>query len=182
MDDPNKPSEKIGKTVGHAVEVFVAWITQMVLQGYRKLKESQVAGEARSQSVPAGNGRAKFEQIHTNPWADFFSFKLLLFPIFIRVLYVLSLIGWAIIFFLTIVNAMRSNGNSFGIGSFLLMLFGPIILHVIFEFLMVPFSMLDVQREIRDEMKTLNQQLAELHVKQDTAQTEEKSPSEGEEK
>ena len=47
---------------------------------------------------------------------------------------------------------------------------------------MVPFSMLDVQREIRDEMKTLNQQLAELHVKQDAAKTEEKSPSDGEEK
>ena len=57
-----------------------------------------------------------------------------------------------------------------------------VILHVIFEFLMVPFSMLDVQREIRDEMKTLNQQLAELHVKQNTAETGEKSPSDGEKK
>ncbi len=42
MDELNKPSEKIGKTVGHAVEVFVAWVTQMVLQGCGKLKESQV--------------------------------------------------------------------------------------------------------------------------------------------
>ena len=42
MDEPEKPSEKVGKTVGHAVEVFVAWVTQMVLQGYGKLKESQL--------------------------------------------------------------------------------------------------------------------------------------------
>ena len=171
MDEQKKSSgEKIGKAVGHAVEVSVAWISGTFSLICRKLKEcSDAAGERRrargaeaDRKPAAGDvGRVEVNNVHSSLLLDFFMFKFLLFPVIVRLLYFFAVVWWIWYVFRTHMG-----------GPILLtceLLLGPIVIHILFEFLMIPFSILDVNREFRDEMKTFNRQLAELRAAQQRA-------------
>lgn len=82
-------------------------------------------------------------EISKNSWIrDFIGFKVMILPKIVIALYVL----------LTIVSiisgiVMIFTGNILGI---LVVLLAPFVNHIFFEFLMLPYAMLDTLREIRD--------------------------------
>jgi len=186
MNESEKPlHEKIGKVVGHAVEISVAWITRVAVTAYENLKKYQAkkATEQKTKLIVSQKS-PHVEKATPNSLADFFTFKLHLFPILVSVVYFLFVIWWERFIFQH--AYYRYDGEIvFNINPmifFFLVVIGPILVHLVLEFLVIPFSILDVQREVRNEMKTLNQQLAGLRIKQDTVKDEKEAQPEAGEK
>lgn len=83
-------------------------------------------------------------------WHDFCSFKIMLFPQIIKFFWFLGLIASTLGGIVQIVLGI-ANGSwqSAGLG-LLVLIFSPIVTHLLLEFILLPFSILEILREIRD--------------------------------
>ena len=81
---------------------------------------------------------------------DFLSFKINIFPMIIRFLYGLSILFCLIFGIILISHKLVLQG-------IIQIILGPIFFHLIFEFIMLFFSMLDVLREIRNTLQDKKQ-------------------------
>ena len=99
-----------------------------------------------SPTAPAAAGKGGFAK-----WlSDFIDFKIMIFPYIVKILYILSLLFiYAAILFNNNTGSVAAN---FGI---LVLTFVPIAfgVHLIFEFIILQFSILDVLREVRNELR-----------------------------
>ena len=77
---------------------------------------------------------------------DFLAFKINVFPIIARFLYGLSIV-WCIIWGIILI----ANGTP--VIGILTILLGPIFFHLMFELALLFFSMLDLLRDIRNELR-----------------------------
>ena len=84
----------------------------------------------------------------SNWFWDFLTFKIMIFPALITTIYIVSSIFWIWRGF----NISRYDES--GIWYIIL---GPIFTHLILEFAMVAFAILDTLREIRNELKDVKQ-------------------------
>ncbi len=86
-------------------------------------------------------------------WKDFCSFKIMLFPLIVKALWILGLVistvGGLVQIIAGIVNG---SWGVVGIGLLVLIL-SPLVTHLILEFILLPFSILEILREIRDQEK-----------------------------
>lgn len=94
-------------------------------------------------------------------FSEFINFKLMIFPFVVKIIYVLGCIGavfGALFSIGQVINNVRDG--AFVAGYIIGTIFGTIafffVFHIFLEFLVVVFSILDVSREIRDELHTLN--------------------------
>ena len=86
-------------------------------------------------------------------WSDFCNFRIMLFPQIIKILWFLGMIVSTLGgLFLIIGGISRGAWGSAGLG-LLVLLFSPIVTHLLLEFTMVPFSIMEILREIRDDGK-----------------------------
>ena len=118
MDKHDRPSEKVGKFIGHAVEVAVPAICDTVRKICKNIKDALVRSAAGIRSRSAydgtnssadstdGAGRVVVRQVRTDAVADFFDFKLLLFPVIIRVIYLLAVASWVVLLFIGFVKIL----------------------------------------------------------------------------
>ena len=85
-------------------------------------------------------------------WSDFCNFRIMLFPQIIKILWFLGMIVSTLGgLFLIIGGISRGAWGSAGLG-LLVLLFSPIVTHLLLEFTMVPFSIMEILREIRDDV------------------------------
>ena len=105
------------------------------------------APEFHSESAPAA-GPLKSPH-RSGVIEDFFDFKIMIFPIILKVVYILVLLGSYI--------GILLNSHIPGVARVMILVLGAIpialIVHIIFEFLMLPFSILDTLRQIRNESR-----------------------------
>ncbi len=84
---------------------------------------------------------------------NFFSFRTMLFPLIIKIIFLIS----TIIAVISGVNMLFNGKVIPGLG---LIFLYPIATHLLVEFIMLFFSMLDVQKSIDDELKAIRAELA----------------------
>lgn len=84
-------------------------------------------------------------------WKDFCNFKIMLFPMIVKWL-------WGLIFIFSfglgsgqVILGIFHGPRSFILIGLLVILLTPIVAHLLLEFILLPFSTLDVLREIRDK-------------------------------
>ena len=88
-------------------------------------------------------------------WKDFFAFKINLFPIIVKILYALLVVVDVIYGFKIFFDALKHHPEIdylmalLGMG---IVVLGPILLHITFELLLLLFSIVDLLREIRDNI------------------------------
>lgn len=84
-------------------------------------------------------------------WKDFCNFKIMLFPQIIKFLWLLGVIASSLIGMVQIVHGIANGAWQFcGIG-LLVLIFSPIVTHLLLEFILLPFSILEILRDIRDK-------------------------------
>ena len=89
---------------------------------------------------------SKLASILNPQWfKDFFAFKLNIFPVIVRFIYILSVI---LCIYGGIITCARGQAV-LGIGMILLY---PILIHLVLEFILLLFTMVDILREIRDKI------------------------------
>ncbi|MBR7105199.1 MAG: hypothetical protein IKC65_09650 [Lentisphaeria bacterium] len=79
---------------------------------------------------------------------DFLSFKRNVFPVIVRFIYFVSILGC----FIKGLSLIFSERGSVAAG-ILVIILGPIVFHLILEFLLLLFSILDVLIEIRNTLQ-----------------------------
>ena len=108
---------------------------------------------------------------------DFFTFKMMVFPVIVQLLYILSIISYVVAVLMLFVVKETPSGdliiNAGGLVFFVLSIIPAVfILHVFFEFCVVLFSILDTLREIRNElMHQSNNQAIQIDSAQRTSAT-----------
>lgn len=108
---------------------------------------------------------------------DFFTFKMMVFPVIVQLLYILSIISYVVaVLMLFVVKETPSGDLKINVGGLVFFVLSIIpavfILHVFFEFCVVLFSILDTLREIRNElMHQSNNQAIQIDSAQRTSAT-----------
>ena len=82
--------------------------------------------------------------------SDFIDFKIMIFPYILKILYVLSLLViYAVILFNNNTGSVAANFVILVVACIPI----AIVVHLIFEFIILQFSILDVLREVRNELR-----------------------------
>ncbi len=88
---------------------------------------------------------------------DFVTFKTMIFSALVIAFYIVSTVicmGYGIF------QIFSKYGSTFwGICLFFI---GPFVLHLFFEFLMIPFALLDTLREVRNETRAVKEELSQF--------------------
>ena len=83
---------------------------------------------------------------------DFFAFKINIFPIIVKILFALVTIGLFIGGMKLSLNAAQDKNTNLILLGLGIAFLGPILLHITFELLLLLFSILDMLREIRNNI------------------------------
>lgn len=102
--------------------------------------------------------RDKFRRMSSGPekrsvWKDFCSFKIMLFPQIVKALWILGVVVSTLVSISRMAYGFSNGSWGFvGVG-FLILILSPLMTHLILEFILLPFSILEILREIRDQEK-----------------------------
>ena len=83
---------------------------------------------------------------------DFFAFKVNVFPIIVKIIFALGTVGCFLGGLFTVFNGIEGKQGGIVLLGIVISLLGPIILHIGFELILLFFSMLDMLREIRNNI------------------------------
>ena len=83
---------------------------------------------------------------------DFFAFKINIFPIIVKILFALATLGCFIGGMILFFNALQDKETALSLLGLGIAFLGPILLHISFELILLLFSILDMLREIRNNL------------------------------
>ena len=85
-------------------------------------------------------------------WKDFFAFKINIFPFIVKILFALETLGCVLAGLYVMINNVFGNISISVMAGLGIAIVGPILLHISFELLLLLFSILDMLREIRNNI------------------------------
>lgn len=85
-------------------------------------------------------------------WKDFFAFKINIFPFIVKILFALATLGCVIAGLYVMINNVFGDYPVSVMAGLGIAVVGPILLHISFELMLLLFSILDMLREIRNNI------------------------------